>query len=67
MSARLAYGIGDTWGAEGVLTPYTDVSLSDAGARRLSLGGPLRHRALGPDEPRSRASPAGAGSCRARL
>ena len=39
VSARLAYGIGDTWGAEGVLTPYTDVSLSDAGARRLGLGG----------------------------
>ncbi len=39
VSARLAYGIGDTWGAEGVLTPYTDVSLSDAGSRRLGLGG----------------------------
>ena len=39
VSARLAYGIGDTWGSEGVLTPYTDVSLSDAGSRRLSLGG----------------------------
>ncbi len=39
LSARLAYGIGDTWGAEGVLTPYTDVSLSDAGSRRLGLGG----------------------------
>ena len=39
VSARLAYGIGDTWGAEGMLTPYADVSLSDAGSRRLGLGG----------------------------
>ena len=37
--ARLAYGIGDAWGAEGVLTPYADVSLSDAGSQRLGLGG----------------------------
>ena len=39
MNARLAYGIGTTWGGQGVLTPYTDVSLSGEGARRLSLGG----------------------------
>ena len=39
LSARLAYGIGDTWGTGGVFTPYTDVSLSDAGSRRLGLGG----------------------------
>ena len=37
--ARIAYGIGDTWGAKGMLTPYTVVSLSDEGSRRLSLGG----------------------------
>ena len=36
--ARIAYGIGDTWGAKGMLTPYTGVSLSDEGSRRLSLG-----------------------------
>ena len=39
VSAQLAYGIGDTWGTKGMLTPYTDVSFSDAGSRRLSLGG----------------------------
>ena len=39
VSARVAYGIGTTWGGRGVLTPYTDVSLSGEGARRLSLGG----------------------------
>ena len=39
VSARLAYGIGDTWGTTGMLTPYTDVSFSDSGSRRLSLGG----------------------------
>ncbi|MYF24697.1 MAG: autotransporter outer membrane beta-barrel domain-containing protein [Nitrospira sp. SB0678_bin_10] len=39
VNARLAYGIGTTWGGQGVLTPYTDVSLSGEGARRLSLGG----------------------------
>ena len=37
--ARIAYGIGDTWGSQGMLTPYTVVSLSDEGSRRLSLGG----------------------------
>ncbi len=39
VNARLAYGIGTTWGGQGVLTPYTDVSLSGEGSRRLSLGG----------------------------
>ena len=39
VSARLAYGIGDTWGTKGMLTPYADVSFSDVGSRRLSLGG----------------------------
>ena len=39
VSARVAYGIGTTWGGRGVLTPHTDVSLSGEGARRLSLGG----------------------------
>ena len=37
MNTRIAYGIGTTWG--GVMTPYTDVSLSGDGARRLSVGG----------------------------
>ena len=36
--ARIAYGIGDTWGSQGMLTPYTGVWLSDEGSRRLSLG-----------------------------
>ena len=39
VNARLAYGLGTTWGGQGVLTPYTDVSLSGEGSRRLSLGG----------------------------
>ena len=39
VNARLAYGIGTTWGGQGALTPYTDVSLSGEGSRRLSLGG----------------------------
>ncbi len=39
VNARLAYGIGTTWGGPGVLTPYTDVSLSGEGSRLLSLGG----------------------------
>ena len=39
VNARLAYGIGTTWGGQGVVTPYTDVSLSGEGSRRLSLGG----------------------------
>ena len=39
VNARVAYGIGTTWGGQGVLTPYTDVSLSGEGSRRLSLGG----------------------------
>ena len=37
--AQIAYGIGDSWGSQGKLTPYTVVSLSDEGFRRLSLGG----------------------------
>ncbi|MCY4489574.1 MAG: autotransporter domain-containing protein [Deltaproteobacteria bacterium] len=40
--ARVAYGFGTTWGGRGVLTPYTDVSLSGAGSRRLSLGGQFK-------------------------
>ena len=39
VNARIAYGIGTSWGGQGVLTPYTDVSLSGEGSRRLSLGG----------------------------
>ena len=39
VDARIAYGIGTTWGGAGVLTPYTDLSLSGAGDRYLSLGG----------------------------
>ena len=39
MNARLAYGLGTPWDGQGVLTPYTDVSLSGEGSRRLSLGG----------------------------
>ena len=39
VKARIAYGIGNAWGGRGVLTPYTDVSLSGEGSRRLSLGG----------------------------
>ena len=40
VNARLAYGLGpSSWGGPGVLTPYTDVSLSGEGSRRLSLGG----------------------------
>ena len=39
VNARVAYGIGTTWGGQGILTPYTDVSLSGEGSRRLSLGG----------------------------
>ena len=45
VNARLAYGIGTTWGGQGVLTPYTDVSLSGEGFRRLSVGGQFN---LGP-------------------
>ncbi len=41
LNARLAYGIGIGWGNQGVLTPYTDVSLSGEGSRRLGLGGRL--------------------------
>ncbi len=41
LNARVAYGIGAAWGGRGVLTPYTDVSLSGEGSRRLSLGGRL--------------------------
>ena len=36
--ARIAYGIGDAWGSQGMLTPYTGVWLSDEGSRHLSLG-----------------------------
>ena len=39
VEARVAYGFDAPWGGRGVLTPYTDVSLSGEGARRLSLGG----------------------------
>ena len=40
VNARIAYGIGTTSSAgRGVLTPYTEVSLSGAGSRRASLGG----------------------------
>ena len=39
VNARIAYGFGTTWGGQGVLTPYTDVSLSGEGSRRVSLGG----------------------------
>ena len=40
MNARVAYGMVTLWdGRQGVLTPYTDVSLSGEGSRRLSLGG----------------------------
>jgi len=37
VNTRVAYGIGTTLG--GVMTPYTDVSLSGDGSRRLRLGG----------------------------
>ena len=40
--ARVAYGFGAVWGGRGVLTPYTDVSLSGAGSRRLSVGGQFK-------------------------
>ena len=40
--ARVAYGFGAVWGGRGVLTPYTDVSLSGAGTRRLSVGGQFK-------------------------
>ena len=40
MNARVAYGMVALWGGrQGVLTPYTDVSLSGEGSRRLSMGG----------------------------
>ena len=39
VKARIAYGFDAPWGGRGVLTPYTDVSLSGEGSRRLSLGG----------------------------
>ena len=40
VNARVAYGMVALWGGRpGVLMPYTDVSLSGEGARRLSLGG----------------------------
>ena len=40
MNARIAYGMVALWGGrQGVLTPYTDVSLSGEGSQRLSLGG----------------------------
>ena len=39
VTARIAYGIGTATGGRGVLTPYTDVSLSGGGSQRLSLGG----------------------------
>ncbi len=37
--ARIAYGFGTSWGGRGVLTPYSDLSLSGAGSRRFSVGG----------------------------
>ena len=40
VNARVAYGMVALWrGRPGVLMPYTDVSLSGEGSRRLSLGG----------------------------
>lgn len=40
VNARVAYGVITLWGGrQGVLTPYTDVSLSGEGSQRLSLGG----------------------------
>ena len=39
VDARIAYGIATISGGPGVLTPYTDMSLSGAGDRYLSLGG----------------------------
>ncbi len=40
--ARIAYGIGTaTWAGHGVLTPYTDVSLSGDGSNRLGIGSRL--------------------------
>ena len=41
LNARIAYGmVANGWsGLQGVLTPYTDLSLSGEGARHLSLGG----------------------------
>ena len=39
VKARIGYGFGAPWGGRGLLTPYTDVSLSGEGSRRLSLGG----------------------------
>ena len=42
VNARVGYGFGITWGGRGVLTPYTDVSLSGEGSRRFSLGGQYR-------------------------
>ena len=42
VNARIAYGFGTTWSGQGVLTPYTDVSLSGEGSQRLSLGGQFK-------------------------
>ena len=39
VNARVAYSIGVARGSQGVLTPYTGVSMSGEGSRRLSLGG----------------------------
>ena len=39
VNARVGYGFGAPWGGRGVVTPYTDVSLSGEGLQRLSLGG----------------------------
>ena len=40
VNARVAYGMVALWGRrQGVLTPYTDVSLAGEGSQRLSLGG----------------------------
>ena len=61
VSARLAYGMGDTWGRQGLAYAlHRRVALR----RRLAAPEPwraLRHRALGRDEPGRRARPAVAG------
>ena len=41
VAAEIAYGLA-AFGATGVLTPYAGASLTDAGARSLSLGGRLQ-------------------------
>ena len=41
IETRIGYGLNAPWGGKGVLTPYTDVSLSEQ-ARRFSLGGQFK-------------------------